>query len=140
MTLNSSAIVLSGFQVVSPIRPPRLQTRASSPAAASGCLTNMTPQVEMTTSKLAFSNGSFSASPIWYSIGRPARVANDRAASIRSPPRSVPTTRLPGTAIAIAREAHPVPHARSRTRSPGRGCRRATQCSMESLIERLIWS
>src|SRR3989337_2338191 len=63
ITLNSPASVPSGGQVVSARRPPLRQTRASSAAASSGRLTNMTPQVEIAASKAASGQASFPASP-----------------------------------------------------------------------------
>ena len=55
VSLNISPIPPSGVQFASPIRPPGRVTRASSAAAASWSGANMTPNVELTTSKLASS-------------------------------------------------------------------------------------
>ena len=51
---------------------------------------------------------------------------------------SAPVTLAPTRAT--ARDVHPVPVARSRTRSPGLGSRRRTQWAIESAMPRLILS
>jgi hypothetical protein len=62
ITLNMPNTLPSGAQVVSALRPPLRQTRASSPAAASGRLANMTPNVDTTASNSPVSKGRLSAS------------------------------------------------------------------------------
>ena len=54
-----------GVQVASTKRPPGLHTRASSPAAASWSLANITPKVEITRSNEASPKGNYSASASW---------------------------------------------------------------------------
>jgi hypothetical protein len=62
ITSNIFLTAPSGSQVVSAMRPPFRQTRASSAAAASRRLANMTPKVETTASNSP-SRTEFSASP-----------------------------------------------------------------------------
>ena len=65
ITSNILNRLLSDSQVVRAIRPPLRQTRASSPAAASGRLANMTPHVDTTASNAPCVEGKLSASPSW---------------------------------------------------------------------------
>jgi hypothetical protein len=53
---------------------------------------------------------------------------------------SEPVIETPAKRWAMMREPQPVPVARSRMRSPDRGCRRSTACSMASAMLRLISS
>ena len=64
ITWNIRKTLPSCAHVVSAIRPPGFVTRASSAAAASGRLANMTPTVETTASNEASSKGKASASPV----------------------------------------------------------------------------
>ena len=99
------------------IRPPERRTRAISEAAWRWSGANITPNTEITASKLPSSNGSASASPSRHSISTPASAAAARPPSRSSGVRSSPVTVAPVRAAGIV--ALPVPQATSRTSSSG---------------------
>jgi hypothetical protein len=82
--LEELAMKPSGVQLASPILPPRLTTRTISAAARSWSAVNITPKVETTTSKLAASNGSASASAVRKVIESFSTRARSRARSSSS--------------------------------------------------------
>jgi len=106
--------VTVGEQVVSATRPPLRVTRATSAAAASGRLANITPHVEMTASNSPSAKASFSASPMRYSILRPSALARSRA---RRPDRPRCRRQQRWPPLGDGTRGQPVPVARSRMRS-----------------------
>ena len=114
---NSAPIMPSGVQLSSPMVPPRLVVRSSSPAAAAWSGANIAPIAEITTSNDSSANGRFSASPSIQSSSRSAALARRCPASSNSGVRSSAVTTAP--AAAAGSEALPVPAATSSTVCPG---------------------
>src|SRR4029077_10278105 len=88
---------------------------------------NITPNVEEMASNSPSPNGSFSASPILYSIARFSAAARARASASKSSAMSAPGTFAPRRASSL--DVQPVPVARSSTFSSALGSSRTTQCS-----------
>ena len=102
VSLNSSPAKPSSAQVVMPTRPPGRQTRTSSCAAFAWSGANMAPNVDVTRSKLASSNGRSCASPSTHSTSTLASAARRRACSNSSGVMSQPTTFAPRSAAGMA--------------------------------------
>ena len=113
MVMNIFPMFPSGVQAQTAIRPSGFSTRAISSASARWSGTNMQPNTDVTTSKLASSKGSFWASPSIHSISTPASLAAASPASSRAGVRSMPVTFAPVFAAGIV--ALPLPQATSST-------------------------
>ena len=113
---KNAAVTPSLTNVIWPIVPAGRQTRSISSATVWWSGANMAPADEVTTSKLASSNGSFSASPSTHSIDRPSDSASRLPAARLSGVMSSATTSAPRSAAEIA--TLPVPAATSSTLCP----------------------
>ena len=137
MISNISNNVLSDNQVVRAIRPPLWQTLASSPAAASGRLANMTPNGHHRVELAVFE---------WKALGVSEVVSDRQAFRIRSGSSRV--QQRAGNVDADHIAATPRDDPRGPAGSSRKiqnafswlGFSRNTQCSMASAMPRLIWS
>ncbi len=114
---NIRPIEPSGVQHASAIIPPGRQTRSISSAVRLWSGANMCPNVEITRSKLASSNGSSCASPSIQSTSTIASLPRSRAIASRSREKSRPVARAPARAAGMV--ALPVPQATSSRSMPG---------------------
>ena len=115
MVMNIPPMFPLGVQAQMARRPPGFSTRANSWASVRWSGTNMQPNTDVTTSKLASSKGSFWASPSIHSISTPASFAAASPASSSDGVRSMPVTVAPVFAAGMV--ALPLPQATSRTTS-----------------------
>jgi hypothetical protein len=101
-------------------RPPDINTRRTSAAAAGRSAKYCKPCWQSTTSNAASGSGNAAASPSSHSIGAPAGSGRDWPTAIMAGLMSRATTRPRSPTKAVASRATiPVPVARSRMRSPG---------------------
>lgn len=98
----------SGRHDMVPIRPPARYTRASSAAACSWLGANITPKLDVTTSKLSSSYGSSSASAKPKLIGKDSSAASFFAVSTNTGEKSDAVTTAPARAARTATAPVPV--------------------------------